>query len=165
MSAAPGRQRGSLLAADPGLLLGALPRLGDHALGLIAEFGGDLPVRGQYLGRGENLFLVAGVVGCDLRRLRPAEAAAGNSLLDLLAAWAGSVEIILAYSLLFPALRSCRTRSHSRVAEPEHKFGLINSGCILLGIEEARSCKARRGAISRSVILKMTAWVWSCGAA
>ena len=51
-------------------LVAALACLGHDPLGLIAELGGDLPVRGQHLGGSMNFFLVAGGVRGDLRGLR-----------------------------------------------------------------------------------------------
>jgi hypothetical protein len=46
-----------------------------------------------------NFLFVAGVVGGDLRGLRPAEAAPFDGLLDLLAARAGSVKVLLRVAL------------------------------------------------------------------
>jgi len=67
----------------------------DDSIRLIAELRGDLPVSGQYLGRGMNFLLVAGGVGGNLRRLWPRKAALFEVLPNLLAAGAGGVKIFL----------------------------------------------------------------------
>ena len=66
--------------------MGSFVRLSNHAVGLIAELGGDLLVSCHHLGARVNLLLVASVVGGDLRGLRAAKATSGDGLLDLLAA-------------------------------------------------------------------------------
>jgi len=56
-------------------------------IGLVAKFGGDLPVRRQHFVRRQECFFVAGVVGRNLRGLRAAEAAVRKGFLDLLTPW------------------------------------------------------------------------------
>ena len=77
------------------LALPALPRFGHDFVGLIAELGGNLPMRRHHLGGREDLLAVAGVVRGNLRGLRTAESAPCDSLDDLLAARAGGVKVLL----------------------------------------------------------------------
>ena len=88
------------------------------------------------LGGRKNLLFVAGVVGSDLRGLRPAEATFRHGLLDLLAAEAGSVQILLriAFDLRcasFPCLDFI-----AEIAKLIGQFRLIDSGRELLTLEE-----------------------------
>src|ERR1700678_2466890 len=111
--------------------------LSNNAIGLIAILGRDLPVSCHHLGWGVNLFFVAGVVGGDLRGLRPAKAAPAKSLLDLVAARAGSVEVLLRVAFYLGGAALACLDLVAQISQPIGKLGLINSGCELLRIEEA----------------------------
>jgi hypothetical protein len=96
----------------------------------------------------------------NLRGLRPAEAALCNGLLDLLAARAGCLKVLRRVSLYVRRAALAGLDLVAEIAEPEGQLRLVDSGCKLLGIEEAlRSCNARVEPSARSVILKITAWV------
>jgi hypothetical protein len=116
---------------------GACLGLCDNAVGLITELIGNLPVRGEHLGRGENILFVACVVGSNLSRLWPAEAALCNGFLDLSAAWAGSLKILRRISLDVGGATLACLDLVAEIAEPEGQLRLVDRGCELLGIEEA----------------------------
>ena len=82
---------GTRFCASP---CGAFSGLCDNMVGLIAELGRNLPVSGEHLRGSMNFLPVAGIVGGNLRGLRPAEAAPGDGLLDLLAARTGRFKIL-----------------------------------------------------------------------
>ncbi len=148
------------------LALDALPRLGHNLIGLIAELGRNLPVRGQHFGGRENLLLVAGGVRGDLRGLWALIPALLQVLAYLLAARAGGVKILLRVSFDLRRSASAGFDLIAEIAEPVGKLGLVDGSSKLLADRRDRAA-ARRACCpsSRSVILKMTACVWSCGAA
>jgi len=105
-------------------------------LGLIAVLRGDLPVSSDYLGRGQDLLSVAGIVRCDLSRFRPREPAARYRLDDLLPPWTGGIKVFLqiAFDLRSPASPWLDLVAES--AELVGEVGLIHSGSELLGFKE-----------------------------
>src|ERR1700683_1718639 len=121
--------------------------LSNTPVDLIADLRGKLAVSFHNFGWGTNFFFVAGVVGGDLRGARPAEAAFRHGLLDLLAAGAGSVQILLriAFDLrcaFFPCLDFI-----AEIAKPKGEFRLINSGSKLLAVEETFRLDSACGAM------------------
>ena len=95
---------------------------------------------------------------------------AGEPLLhvfeDLLAARAGGVKILLRVSFDLRRAALAGFDLVAEIAQPVGQLRLIDGGGELLRLEEVRAPEARASLpSSRSVILKMTAWVWSCGAA
>jgi len=113
------------------------PRFGDDSIRLIAELGRKLPVGCQYLGRCVNLFLVASRVGGDLRRLRPGKSALFEVLANLLAAWAGSVEIFLCVSFYLRRPTSPRRDFVPQPRQPIHQLRLIHGCRELLTVKVA----------------------------
>ena len=83
-----------------------------------------------------NFFFVAGVVGGDLRGLRPAEAAFRHGLLDLLAAGTGSVQILLRIAFDLRCASLPCLDFIAEIAKLIGQFRLIDSGCELLTLEE-----------------------------
>ena len=83
-----------------------------------------------------NFLFVAGVVGGDLRGLRPAEAAFGHRLLDLLAAGTGSVQVLLRIAFDLRCASLPCLDFIAEIAKLIGQFRLIDSGCELLTLEE-----------------------------
>ncbi len=124
-------------ARDVRLLLSRrpCPCFNDDAIRLIAELGRKLPVGCEYLGGCVNLFLVASGVGGDLRRLRPGKSALFEVLANLLAAWAGSVEIFLCVSFYLRRPTSPRRDFVPQPRQPIHQLTLIHGCRELLAVE------------------------------
>jgi len=121
--------------------------LGNHMIGLVAKFGGDLPVRRQHFVRRQECFFVAGVVGRNLRGLRAAEAAVRKGFLDLLTPWAGRVKIFLRVSLDLRRAALARLDFVAEIAEPVHQLRLIHGSRVALRSKEAALLKRAHLAI------------------
>jgi hypothetical protein len=103
---------------------------------LIAELGRNLPVSGKNL-RGSMDFLpVSGVMGGDLRGLRPAKAAPCDGFFDLLAARTGRFKVLGGVALYVGSATLSSLNLVAKIAKPEGQLRLIDGGGELLGIEE-----------------------------
>ena len=95
-----------------------------------------------------NFLFVAGVVGGDLSGLWPAEAAVCDGLLDLLAARAGRLKVLRRVALYVRRATLAGLDLVAEIGKPEGQLRLIDSGCKLLGIEEAALLQCASGAVS-----------------
>src|SRR5208282_516289 len=117
------------------------------AIRLIAEPRGELAVSFHNLSGRMNFLFVAGVVGGDLRGLRPAEAAFGHSFLDLLAAGTGSVQVLLRIAFDLRCTSLPCLDFIAEIAKLIGQFRLIDSGRELLAVEETLRLDGARGTI------------------
>ena len=117
--------------------MSAVPRLRHNFIGLVAELGGQLPVRSQHLPRRKNLFLVTGGVGSDLCRFMTLVAAAFQILPYLLCPRTRSVQILLCVTFDLRRTAAAGLKLVAEVAQPVGKLGLVDGGSELLRLKEA----------------------------
>jgi len=94
-----------------------------------------------------NLLFVASGVGSDLRRFRPGKTVLFEIVSNLLAAWAGSVEIFLCVSFYFRRPASPRRDFVPQPRQPIHQLRLIHCCRELLAVEIALRLNGTGGTV------------------
>ena len=123
------------------------PRCADHGLGLVAELGCELAMRGHHLAGRMNLFAVARRMRGDLGGFFPIAAGAFEVLADLLAARARCVKILLRVALDLRRAAAAGRDFVAKLAEPVGQLRLIDGRGKLLRGEEALRLQGARLAV------------------
>ncbi len=98
----------------------------DHMICLIAELGRNLAVSDKHLRRSMNLLPVTGVMGGDLRCLRPTETAPRNGFLNLLVAGTGCFKVLSGVALYIGRTAFSGLDLVAQIAEPEGQLRLVD---------------------------------------
>ena len=130
-----------LLSTDGGrlanaLLYGTLPRLCNDTTRLIAELGGDLPVRLQHLFFGEILFLFAGGVCGNLCGLGALEPIPLQVFPDLFGTWTGRIKVFLRVAFDLRGTGSPTFQFIAKLAELVHQVRLVYRRRVALALKE-----------------------------
>jgi hypothetical protein len=129
------------------LLYGTLPRLCNDTARLVAELGGNLPMRLQYLLFGEVLFPLAGGVRGDLCGFGSFEAVPLQVFPDLCRTWAGSIKVFLRVAFDFGSSSSPTLQFVAELAELVHQVRLVHSRRVTLAFKERSLLKSTGGAV------------------
>ena len=118
-------------------MLLTLPCGADNSIGLVAEVGGELAVRGHHLAGRMNLLAVSRRVRGNLGSLLSTAAGTLQILTNLLAPRAGSVEVFLGIALDLRRSASANGDFVAEILQSVGQFGLIDGGRELLRSEKA----------------------------
>jgi hypothetical protein len=122
-------------------------RLRDDPLCLISVFGGNLTMRGNDLGRRQDLFSIACVVCRNLSGFRAWIAAACDGLHDLLPTRAGRIKILLRIAFDVGRAAPPWLDLIPQRTELIGQVGLVDGCCELLGLEQTARLQSAHGSI------------------
>ena len=114
------------------LVLMPFSRGADDGLGLVAELGGEFPMRRHHLSRGMNLLSIAGRVRGDLCGLGTCPACPFKVFPNLLAPRTRCVEVFLGVALDLRRPTAAGRDFVAELAKPVGQLGLIHRGRELL---------------------------------